>query len=311
MIVGIVCGVGAAVGQSLSYLATRHYVQQRSAGATRQLLVLGHVWMGLLSAAALPLCWPAAGIPWNTIAYPLLMNVLFYISAIFGQMMALKHAEASRFSPLLTSKLILSSILVMIYGQPVGGTAAFLSAPQWLAVLLCLVAAVAINTTGGRMKTTAVVAVLWTAANYSISDWYINRLLAALVAVPGIDRFHASLLTQMLGYTMTGVLALPFLPLMGSRKGRDWTDAFPYAALWFVAMIGLFYSFSTVGIIFGSILQSTRGFISILLAAAIMKMGHHHIEPPAPRRILLQRLAAGVLMFGGICLYVLTVPQTR
>jgi len=84
----------------------------------------------------------------------------------------------------------------------------------------------------------------------------------------------------------------------------DWKDALPFALTWFAAMLLLFYAFSAVDILLTTILQCTRGFLTIVLAYVVMHWGHHHIEPKMPRWILVQRLAAGVLMFVGISLYV-------
>jgi hypothetical protein len=60
---GIGFGLGAAFCQSLSYLATRHFVHPRG-GGTRQLLVLAHVLMGVVSGLLLPWVWPQQSIPW-------------------------------------------------------------------------------------------------------------------------------------------------------------------------------------------------------------------------------------------------------
>jgi drug/metabolite transporter (DMT)-like permease len=308
MTLGILFGLLAAVGQSVSYLATRNYVHRRPAGASRQLLVLGHVWMGLFGLLLLPAAWPGGPLPWAAVGPPLALNVVFYICGQLALATALKHAEASRVSPLMTSKLIVSSVLVLMNGQPVGGGARFLTPLQWLAVALCVVAGISINFAGGRMKARAAAAIAAAAVSFSLSDWGINKTIAALLTAPQIDPLHASLLTESFSYLVTGLLVLPLLPGLGSRRTADWRDAAPFAFTWFVAMIGLFLAFARVGILLGSILQCTRGFITILLAAGIMHLGHHHIEPHAPPRVVLRRLAAGVLMFVGISLYVLRAP---
>ena len=64
MLTGLFSGLGAALSQSLSYLATRHfYHHHRNPG--RLLLVVGHLWMGILAAIVVAWEWPrdAAGTP--------------------------------------------------------------------------------------------------------------------------------------------------------------------------------------------------------------------------------------------------------
>ena len=207
----------------------------------------------------------------------------------------------------MTSKLIVTGTLTALFGQPLGDTT-FITPLQWFAVLLCLIAGISINYTGGRMKTIAILAVAGAAASFSFADWNINLMIKALLTQHAIDRLHASLLTEALSYLLTGLLVIPLLKPLGSRKSADWIDAVPFAAAWFIAMVFLFIAFSTVGIMLGSILQCTRSFITIGLAAAFMYRGHEHIEPRQSRSVILRRFAAGFLMFIGITLYMIRNP---
>ncbi len=307
MIFGFLAGLGAATSQSFSYLGIRHYVQRRPAGAAMQLLILGHIWMALFALVLLPFCWPTAAIPWRAFLPPFIAATILYTAGQLSLAIALKHAEASRVSPLMTSKLIVTGTLTALFGQPLGDTS-FITPLQWFAVLLCLIAGISINYTGGRMKTIAILAVAGAASSFSLSDWNINLMIKALLMQPAIDRLHASLLTEALSYLFTGLLVVPLLKPLGTRKPADWIDAVPFAAAWFIAMIFLFIAFSSVGIMLGSILQCTRSFITIGLAAAFMYRGHEHIEPRQPRSVILRRFAAGFLMFIGITLYVIRDP---
>ncbi len=308
LLFGILNGLGCAFCQSLSYLATRHYVQGRLAvaNASRQLLVLSHLWMGLFSLFLLPMVWPAGGVPWSKFLSHLFANIFCYAAGQLFLATALKHAEASRVSPLMTSKLILSSILVILYGKLIGGPTNTVTPLQVFAVGLCIVAGVAVNFSGGRMKTKAILAVAAAACSFSLSDWSINLTIADLQSAT-IDRNQASMLTLAFTYLACGILAIPLLIPLGSRKKKDWIDSAPFALTWFFAMVGLFFAFSTVGLLLGSILQCTRSFITIIIAGLLMHRGHHHIEPLHARGVLPRRLAAGFLMFFGISLYILRV----
>src|SRR4051794_12233751 len=60
MIAGIVTGLAAALPQSLSFLGSRHFAHGRK-NSSRELLVLGHVWMGLFGGGFLVWEWPRGG----------------------------------------------------------------------------------------------------------------------------------------------------------------------------------------------------------------------------------------------------------
>ena len=312
ILIGILCGLIAALGSSGSYLSTRNYVQKRTGNpnASTDMLLMSHVWMGLFGVLILP--FSVGGnfvIPWSRVIGPQALNLVGYIAGQFALMFALKHAEASRVGPLLTSKLIVSSVLVMIFGQPIGHMARYLTGPQWVAVGLCVLAGLSINFTGGRMKSRAILAVAVAAVGFSISDWGINLALKA--ATPG-DAFdlRAALFTASFAYGSLGLIALPFLLKAGRQSAKNWRDAAPFGICWFVGVCGLFVAFGIVGILLGTILQCTRGFLTILLASALMYRGHHHIEPHAPRPVIVRRLGAGVLMFVGIVMYRMAAPAS-
>jgi hypothetical protein len=57
--------------------------------------------------------------------------------------------------------------------------------------------------------------------------------------------------------------------------------------------------------VFGNILQSTRGVMSVVLGAALAQMGWHELEQRVDRASLLRRLAAALLMTAAIALYVI------
>jgi hypothetical protein len=79
--------------------------------------------------------------------------------------------------------------------------------------------------------------------------------------------------------------------------------AFPFALAWFVAMIFLFFCFGLVGPVFGNVLQSTRGLMSIMAGAWLARAGFQRIEKAVSRRALLQRLAAAAMMTAAIWIF--------
>jgi len=302
LVFGIASGLAAATFQSVSYLATRHFVQRRGEGASRDLLIMSHVLMGAVSLVLLPLLWPAEGINWSRTIYPLVMTALFYLLGQMGLMMALKHAEASRISPLLGLKVVVLALLATAFTLPQarGG----LSMLQWGAVVLCVVAAFLLTNTGGRLKGKAIAATMFACVAYAASDWHI-ALLSQVIVETTSQKALAPVLGAALCYSLCGVGGLAFLPMLRVRKAAAWRDAAPYSAAWLAAMFALFTCFALVGPVLGNILQSTRGLISIGMGSMIAARGHHHIEARTTRDVFIRRLLAGTLMFAAIVLYVL------
>ncbi len=307
---GILTGLAAAFCQSLSYLATRHFVQKRVArpegGSSRQLLALSHVWMGIFSLLVIPLVWPAAGIHLLAILWPLLGTTVFYLLGQIGLMIALKHAEPSRVSPLLGFKIVVLAAMSTVLLQPgIPPEQQAITPMRWIAVAICVIAAVSLNYSGVALRRRALLGILIACIAYSLSDWHIGLLVAAVRESSHLSLAHASTLAACLCYALCGLIALAFLPWQGSRRPADWRDAIPFGLAWFLAMLFLFASFAIVGVVLGNILQSTRGLMSIFMATLLIRMGHHHIEPVSSRGIFFRRLVAATLMFLAVSLYLL------
>lgn len=310
MTAGIICGLFAALFQSLAYLATRHFVQRRPSGASRRLLVLASVWMGVFSLVVLPLAWPAGGIPLQQVLQPAVLCALFYICGQAGLLMALRYTEPSRVSALLGFKIVILALLTTWVRPPVSATGAAqgLTALQWMAVALCCGAAVWLNYAGAALRRRAVLAVLIACVSYSLTDWYIAVLVGAVRAAAHTSFAHASVIATCLAYMVSGAAALAFLPFEPRARWRDWRGALPFAVSWYVGMFFLFAAFGFVGMIFGNILQSTRGLLSVMIAPLLMHLGLVHLEPRSPRRLIFRRIAAATLMFLAITLYMKGKP---
>ena len=290
---GILFGLAAALCQSLSYLATRHFVHPRR-GGSRQLLVLSHVIMGLISAGLLPLIWPGEFPPWSTLIKPLLATSLFYLLGQIGLMVCLRYAEPSRISPMLAFKLIVLALLTLwLKHTPI-------TLPQWIAIGLCLGGAISLNYTGGANHPIAAVGLIFTCIAYSLSDWNIAALVKAMGSLP---MWRGSILATLLDYCVCGIIAACFLPRLGSWKMRDWIDAGPFAISWLSAMLFLFACFGLVDVIYGNILQSTRGLISVVLGSILAGAGLLHFEKAAAPHVFARRLAAAALMLSAVVLY--------
>jgi len=296
LISGIATGLCAAFFSALSYLATRYFTHTRGASSTLMLLILSHVQMGAVSAIALPiLLWsghltlPPAG-QW---AGTLIGVVVIYLIGHTGLLMALRYSEPSRVSPMMALKLIVLAAMAMTFGHTP------LTPLQWVAIGFCVVAGISLNYTGGKLHVRSIIGLAVGVMFYSVSDWNSGVLMDEL----GMSRVQSPFVAFFLIYILAGAIMTPLLLFWGSRKGRDWLDAVPFSFTWLVSVVALYGCFALAGVVFGNIMQSTRGIISIALAAVLARLGHVHLESLTPRSVMLRRIGAAVLMTVAISLY--------
>ncbi|MFB3893976.1 MAG: hypothetical protein ACE15C_18360 [Phycisphaerae bacterium] len=295
--VGVLLGLAAATAQSVSYILSRLYVIRR-AGAFFHLLVLGHLIMGAMSVAALPWLPLDQLPPVGSVLWPLIGSGVFYLLGQAGMFIVLRHQEASRLSPLLGLKIpILAFITVMFLDKAGKG----LTAWQWSAVAISVAAALVLRTSGKRMPWTTIAGIVVTCVFYSLSDLHIRMLTDALG--PHLGKTQAVLTGVALTYVLCGLIGLAAMPWAGRPHKGDWSFALPWAASWLAAMVVLYGCFATIGVIYGNILQSTRGLISIVMGAAVAALGHLHLEPRTTRVDFIRRVAAAVMMIVAITMY--------
>ncbi len=149
LIVGMLFGLGAAAGHSINYLFSRWYLLRRGERASaRQLLVIAHIWMGLISGAVLVFVWPERMPPLLELIGPVVGLTGFYLLGQFGVIFAVARTEASRVAPLLGFKVAVLALIstvalaladAMGAAEAVGRIYAPLSLAQWAAVGLCVV----------------------------------------------------------------------------------------------------------------------------------------------------------------------------
>ncbi len=293
---GIVFGLLAATCQSLSYVFSRLFVIRRH-NAVMQLLVMAHVLMGAVSLAALPFLWPAHLPPVSEFGWTLVWVSLFYLLGQLGLFIALRFTDASRTAPLLGLKIaILAGIATCFLHQHLG-------AWQWVAVAMSVAAAFMLNYSGTRMPLRAVAAILFACVAYSISDLNIKALVHHF---QDLGATHAVLLSVCLSYILCGLVGVVIIPFAGKSHAADWKWAAPFAAAWLTAMVFLFACFGQIGVVYGNIIQSTRGLLSIVLGAHIASLGMEHLEKRVAGHIFLKRIAAAALMTGAIAIYQLS-----
>lgn len=258
------------------------------------LLVLAHIIMGVLSLGMMLVVWPER-MPENLMfVWPMTGGVIFYLVGQTGLFLALRRADASRVSPMLGLKLVILPIVTVLFLHHTYG------AQQWLAVALCVVAAVGLNNSGEKLPTQSLGWILFACLGYSLSDLNITALIVHFKYL-GITR--AVLFSASMSYVLSGIAGGIALPFITRPTKSMWINATPFALTWFTAMLLLFACFGTIGTIFGNIVQATRGLISIAVGVVLARAGMHHLERNVERNVLLRRLAAALLMTGAIVLF--------
>lgn len=291
MYIGVLAGLLAALGQSCSYIFSRKFVVKH--GSAVHLLVFSQVLMGIFSLIMLPFVMPRNMFDSYEFVNPLLLCAVAYVVGQGCFFLAIREVEASRLSSLLGLKLlVLALINILCFSLQ-------LSAMQWGAVICCVCAAMMMNWSGAAMSWSAVLLLLFCCIGYSVSD-IAGRAL--VLSVPGEGLVQKALTGTALCYLFLGIVALPLLPFFKpSRKAV--VSAVPFALCWFGAMIFLFACFGAIGTVFGNIIQSSRGLISVLIGALLLRAGYVDLETKVDRRAFLRRVVAAVLMMVAIGLY--------
>lgn len=291
---GVVFGLGAATLQSMSYLLSRAFFS-RHGHAPWLLLVVSHTLMGGMALLLLPWVYPA-GMSWNR---DVILGTLgaggFYLLGQQALFAALRHMDASRLAPLLGAKILFLALVTVTFGG------AWLTWQQWIAVVLAAGGVYILNDAGGRPPYRGLLAVGVAVVGYSLSDLSIVRLVEGT----GLPSFHGSLLGAALTYLLCGLTLAPFLArLPAASQPATWRSALAYAGCWFGSMILLYACFAEIGAVFGNIVQSTRGLISIGLGLWLVSRGRLDIERKVAPRVTVKRGVGAVAMMVAIALYV-------
>jgi len=293
---GIGFGLGAALFQSLSYVCIRLF-NKRHDDNIITLLALSHILMGLISIPLAALLWPEAMPGVRVYFWSLLGTSGFYLLGQFFLFVAIIHSEPSRVSPLLGLKVfILALISVVFLGQ-------HFDVAKWAAVLLTTAAVLLLSSSGKRLEGRFILLGLLACVCYCLSDLCIKVLVDHFLFL-GVLR--GAVMATALAYVVCGTVGAAAVMINPKNSTRDtWLYAVPFAFCWFIAMIFLFSCFGLIGVVFGNILQSTRGIISIVLGFVIAHIGFQALEPKPTYRMVIQRMVAALLMTVAVVLFLL------
>ena len=292
MFSGIAAGLFSALFMSLSYIFSRIYLRKYPDPVKltiHTLFVMGTWGMVLLGISAFFLKFP-----WNTKFFLLLAGeILFYVIGQSSFFMLLKNLEASRASSLLGLKVITLALLSLCFGK-------HLSALQASAIILCTIAAVGMNFSGGKLS---VRSILWLACStffYSACDICIAEMMHMM------PKDHSTILNALgvmgVCYAAMGLCTLPCLLKYPLQK-QTFRETVSYSFFYFSSILCLMACFGAVGVVFGNILQAGRGLISVALGVILLKLGWEKNEPLVSKRIWIRRFIMAILMLSAMALY--------
>ena len=294
MFTGILTGMLSAFFMSTSYVFSRAFIRKYKDPV--KLSVFSQI---VMTAGGL-ICL-LASLYYVTIPFD---NWKFYLylygeaaTFIIGQtsfFILLKKVEASRASSLLGLKLIPLAIIASLLGQDI-------SLWQSLAVLLCSLAAAGMNLTGLAMSPKSLFWLFTSVIFYALCDICLGGLMQV---IQGENSFVKSLAGMGVCFTNLGIIALFFL-IRYKPSGKELRDTLPYSFCYFSSILLLLVCFCLSGVVFGNILQSGRGIISIILGIILLHLGWEKTEGKVPAKVWIQRLLMAFLMLCAMVLYVL------
>ena len=291
---GVLVGLLAAFFQSISYLCTRIFVKIHGNDIVT-LFALSHIIMGIISVPLAILLLPEKMPELSSYIWVLLSSSIFYLLGQLFLFSALAKSEPSRVSMLLGLKIFMLAIIGFVFLHQ------GLSFYKWMAVILSSCSIMMLSGSGKKMDLFSFIFVMLACFSYCFSDLSIKALINNFIYI-GV--FRGAVLSSSLCYILCGFFGLFLLLLKPHRITKEtWLYSLPFAVSWFIAMIFLFSCFAMVGVVFGSILQSTRGIMSIVLGYLISNFGFEILETKITKKVFVLRILAAILMTGAIALF--------
>lgn len=292
MVWGILIGATSAVMQSASYALSRKFVTGH--GSPAQLVIYSQLWMGVFGVAAFSASLSFTAIPRSREFFMVLAAfVVAYNAAQYCFFRTVREIEASRAGSLMGLKVILIALISMLLFRE------RLDFRHAVAVLLTAVSGVGMNFSGARISRRGALFLALTLSGFAATDITGTRLVQLM---PGQAVTLEAICVMSLAYVLLGVIAgAAFLRLR--FEPRLLVGALPYSAMWFSAMLLLFASFGIIGVVFGSIIQASRGVISVVMGLILAKLGCSVVEPDVAPRLWVRRAVMALLMISAIGLY--------
>ncbi|MDD3953446.1 MAG: EamA family transporter [Lentisphaeria bacterium] len=290
MLTGIICGLLTAFLQPVAYLLSRQFFVR--GGRAMELTIYSQLIMGVISAVLLLCCWPILSFD-SALASRTAWSVGTILIAQVCYFLAIRVVEASRLSSMLGLKIIFLVLLnMLLFGEQ-------LRLLHWLAVGMCAIAGLIMNQSGLKISLKALAAIICCCFFLAASDIADYRLV---IAIPVENPVYRGILATGFCYAGLGLISLPGLFFLRF----DWQkcrSAIPYSCVWMAAMVVFYLSIGLLGTVFTSIIQSSRGLISVILGALVAWLGYAGMESRASKAIWLSRLAAALLIMAAVAIF--------
>ena len=286
MTLGIIFGLASALCMSVAYLCAVIFTRTCHKGIPT-LMSFAHMIMGCFALILTLFLWPAQMLPFRTYAPSLFCTSGFFLLGQTCLFIGLKASHASRISPLLGIKVFILALISLFFLKQ------DFSSQQWIAVILSALAAVMLTQSGGKLSWQCIAWILTACLFYCLSDLGIASLVKHFSYL-GLTQ--APILSCSLAYIVCGLFGLAGFVFLKDRSIKLFICSIPYSVVWFAGMLFLFVCFGAIGVVFGNIVQSTRGIISIVLGVMVAYMGFEKLEEKISRKVFIKRLCAATLM---------------
>lgn len=294
LVLGILAGLLAAFMQSCSYLGGRRFLAMH--GNAQQLLFASLIINGAAAVSLAPffLKWQDF-CSWRIWFYLLICNGGLILGN-WGFFSAQKYIESSRIASLMGLKVILVTLLSML----------FLSAEfvlwQYVAIVLTAFAAMLMNWTKGKLDWNGMGFLLVALTGYAVSDMGVQLVVKSFDSG---DPIRNGMCGFSICYGICGLIGLSVMkPCRITWKMVKF--AFPQAICWVISMWGLYVCFGLLGAAFGNVIQASRGVISLILGIVLSYFAIQGLEQKQSALVWVRKAVAALLMFGAIVLYAFT-----
>lgn len=284
MYLGIVCALLTATLQPISYLLSRLFFVR--GGRTLELTIYSYTFMGLLSVFLLFSQRKILSFEPRMIVLTLFCMLTILTAQLF-YFFAVKVVEASRLSSMLGLKIIFLVFLnMLLFSQSLG----FL---HWLAVLLCASAGLIMNRSGLSINMKSLLAILCCCFFLAASDIADFSLVSAVTEQA--SPLQKGIIATAYCYIGLGIVFLPGLFFIKLDR-KKFITTIPYSLVWLLAMVFFYLSVGLLGTVFTSIIQSSRGLISVLLGALFSYLGYVSVESKADKKTWIARATAAIMI---------------
>ena len=203
--------------------------------------------------------------------------------------------EASRLSSLIGLRIVVLAILCAIF---------FGARYDWLQVtgiLLAAFSAVVMNWKQGKFDFDGMGALSCSLICYAFSDLSVGHLVHFL---SDGSLLKGSLLAMCLVNLLLALVSLPGFFRIASRK--EIVQTVPFAGSWLIKQFFLYLCYALIGPVFGNVIMALRGPVAILLTFLLVAFGVKNLEDNIGFKVWIRRIAATLMMFGAIALYLLS-----